>query len=220
MNQEIIKAVVKAQVEIKPPVKDQKMSARGGKEYRYASLDSIYEAVRETLAQNGLSLSHSVSCVGETYFLITTLRHISGESIDNHIPMFVGGSDPQSFGTALTYARRYAVCSLLALPTEDDIDGIISPQEVVQKPMKEKPNDDSSTLGSAYVNSAERQKKYTVSDAQLKYLEDLGSKNPITKNSIFSHHNISSFQELNSININKVMVDQMIEFLKVGAKTK
>lgn len=129
-NQEIIKAIVKTQLEITPPVKD-KINPRF--KTAYSSLDAIYSSVRLPLAVNGLTLSHSVDLIDNKYFLMTILRHSSGQEIINKIPMFIENLTSQGFASALTYARRYAICSLLGLPSDEDDDGEAT-QESIEKP--------------------------------------------------------------------------------------
>lgn len=125
-NQELIKALVKTQLEIKPPEKD-KVNPRF--KTGYSSLDAIYAATRVPMAKNGLTLSHSVENVDGKPVLVTTVYHISGESICNKIPLFIEQQTSQGFASGLTYSRRYAVCSLLGLPTDDDDDGELATQE-------------------------------------------------------------------------------------------
>lgn len=117
---ELTKALVKAQLEISAPIKD-KINPRF--KSGYSSLDAIYAAVRLPLAMNGLTLSHSVETVEGKVVLVTTIRHIGGESICNHLPMFIENQTSQGFASALTYSRRYATCSLLSLPSDEDDDG-------------------------------------------------------------------------------------------------
>lgn len=116
---EIIKALVKTQMEIKPPVKDKINRFKT----KYASIDAIYDACRIPLATNGLSLSHSVETTEGKHYLKTTLFHVSGEQINNVIPLFIDQLTSQGLGAALTYAKKNAVCCILGLPTEEDDDG-------------------------------------------------------------------------------------------------
>lgn len=117
---ELIVALVAAQLEMNPPKKDKTNPQFKSK---YCSLDSVYEACRLPLAKNGLSISHSVEVTENKYSLRTTLFHISGAEINTVMPILVDKPTSQGFASALTYARKYAVCSLLALPTEEDDDG-------------------------------------------------------------------------------------------------
>ncbi len=119
-NNALIAALVKTQLEMTPPKKD-KVNPRF--KSSYCSLDSIYEACRLPLAKNGLSLTHNVVTVDGKHNLSTTLLHVSGESLTASMPLFVDQMTSQGFASALTYARKYAVCSMLGLPTEEDDDG-------------------------------------------------------------------------------------------------
>ena len=117
---ELINALVKTQLEIKPPIKD-KINPRF--KSGYSSLDAIYDACRLPLARNGLTLAHSVGYHENKLTLKTTLYHVSGGMIENFIPLYVENQHSQGFASALTYSRRYAVTSLLGLPSDDDDDG-------------------------------------------------------------------------------------------------
>lgn len=95
--------------------------------FAYAPLDTILEKTRPALAANGLSISQGIA-VGEdgvTQRLRTSLLHSSGEWLAYDSPLFVGKADnaSQAYGSALTYARRYAVSALLCIATDDDDDG-------------------------------------------------------------------------------------------------
>lgn len=120
--QELLKALVKAQMEIQPPRKN---GMNKFTKSRYALLDDIYESCRVPLANNGLVLTHTVSIDKERDVLVTTLLHESGEKMENSIPLFSMKSEnaSQGFAGGLTYARRYAICCLLALPADEDDDG-------------------------------------------------------------------------------------------------
>lgn len=125
-NVDLLLALTKAQKEIRPPVKD-KLNPRF--KSRYASLDAIYDACRLPLANHGLTLSHSVEDTSGKFFLRTTLSHISGQTLENAFPLFIEQQNSQGLGSALTYGRRYAICSLLALPADEDDDGESSDKE-------------------------------------------------------------------------------------------
>lgn len=133
-NIELTKALVKAQLEIKQPKKEGKNPMFKS---NYVTLDAIYDAIRHPLANNGLSLWHSVELIDTKYTLLTILTHVSGESVQTLLPMFVEKVTSQGFGSSLTYAKRYAICSLLSLSSDDDDDGneaTIQQTSTVQKP--------------------------------------------------------------------------------------
>lgn len=115
-----LECLVQAQLKIKAPKKD-KINPRF--KTSYCSLDSIYEAIRIPLAEHGFTIRHTIVAEGEKYWLETFLHHSSGETLSNRMPIFVEALTSQGFASALTYSRRYALCSLLGLPTDDDDDG-------------------------------------------------------------------------------------------------
>lgn len=178
-NNELFKSLVKAQLEISPPGKDKKNPHFKSD---YCSLDSIYAACRIPLAQNGLSLSHTVEMMGERYFLKTILYHTSGENISNLTPMFIDKLTSQGYQSANTYARRSAITSLLGLPTEEDDDG----NEATNQ------------------QSLPAQKPVHLNPAQLKTIEELIGDDMSMMNNVLSHHKVdrlnkilaSDFQEL------------------------
>lgn len=88
---------------------------------KYADLGSIWDVVREPLAAHGLSVVQQPmpSERGELR-LRTTVMHVSGEWIASEIAMPLGKVDPQGYGSAITYARRYALAAMLGVTQEDD----------------------------------------------------------------------------------------------------
>lgn len=119
----LIAALVKAQKEFEIPTKS---GVNPQFKSKYAKLDDIYHACRTALANNGLVLTHSVQKEEESFFLVTTLYHVSGESIQNKFPMLIEKHSNQGIGSARTYACKYATASLLALPSDEDDDGNMS----------------------------------------------------------------------------------------------
>ena len=90
---------------------------------KYADLLAVWDACREALTSNGLSVSQ----IADTDFegkavLETILMHTSGEWIKGRLPLMPVKSDPQAQGSALTYARRYSLSSIIGLCTEEDDD--------------------------------------------------------------------------------------------------
>lgn len=117
-------ALAKAQADFPPIPRDRTVTVRTrtGGEYKfsYAPLDTIMEKIRPTLKANGLAFLQCLN--GE--FLTTTLLHSSGEWMESDpMPVKVVEPGSQAMGSAITYARRYALTALLGLVTEDDDDG-------------------------------------------------------------------------------------------------
>ena len=89
---------------------------------RYATLDAIWETIRKPLADNGLAVTQTLTDYGDT-MLETTLLHTSGEYIVSLIKIKPVKEDPQSFGSALTYNRRYSLSAILGIAADEDDDG-------------------------------------------------------------------------------------------------
>ena len=97
---------------------------------KYADLGSVLESCKSLLNDNGITIlqPHSTQAFtnseGVTLtkdFVETVLIHESGEFIKSSTPVVVAKqNDPQALGSAITYARRYGLQSLLSIPAEDD----------------------------------------------------------------------------------------------------
>ena len=116
-HKEIVPALSKLQAELKPAVFDSKNPHFGN---RYASFTSVMEAIRVLLAKNGFAVTQSVV---EGPALKTVLFHTSGEWFESYIPLYVARNDMQSLGSAITYAKRYAISAMLGVVTDEDDDG-------------------------------------------------------------------------------------------------
>jgi uncharacterized protein YukE len=88
---------------------------------KYADLSSVWEACREALTENGLSVLQSPGEVAEGRMAMTTqLMHASGEWIRGTLTIPLGKVDAQAYGSATTYARRYALAAFVGVSPEDD----------------------------------------------------------------------------------------------------
>lgn len=86
----------------------------------YADLNSVWEAVKWALSENGLSVAQGYG-VEPTPHIWTTLLHTSGQWIKGECPLVVGKpNDPQALGSATTYTRRYSLAAMLGVIQEDD----------------------------------------------------------------------------------------------------
>lgn len=118
---ELAVALSKAQSEMTSAIKE---SSNPFFKSKYADLHSVWEAGRGALSKNGLSVSQlsGYSAMGENsvFGLYTTLLHSSGQFMRSFFPIQPVKADPQSLGSATTYARRYALAAILGIVTEDD----------------------------------------------------------------------------------------------------
>lgn len=113
-------AFVKLQSAIKPAIKDATNPAFKSK---YADLGAVWEAVREPLSEHGFGVVQAPQFEGETMWLETTLLHVSGEKMTSRYPLRPVKQDPQGYGSAITYAKRYALSAMLGVVADDDDDG-------------------------------------------------------------------------------------------------
>ena len=116
---ELAGAMLKVQAEISPAIKDRENPFAKA---RYATLNSVVEASREALLKHGIWLVQYVVPVEVDHLgLVTRLVHAaSGEWQASLLVMPLAKADPQGYGSALTYARRYSLATLVGLVVEDD----------------------------------------------------------------------------------------------------
>lgn len=88
---------------------------------QYADLDAIMESVRPALAKYGLAFLQQIriSEEGQT-ILHSILSHASGQWIESRVRIIPSKNDSQTFGSTLTYQKRYAAVSLLGVTVSHD----------------------------------------------------------------------------------------------------
>ena len=103
---------------------------------KYADLESVWDACRDLLAGNGLSVMQFPGEYFEGSMSMTTiLAHSSGEWIGQEMSLPVAKPDPQGSGSALTYMRRYALAAVVGVVQADD-DGNAAVQSKSSSAMK------------------------------------------------------------------------------------
>lgn len=111
-------ALVKAQPMIDGAKKD---SLNPHFKSKYADLGSVWDAVSDALSANDLAVSQFPDETSQGMPALTTmLIHKSGQWIGATYPLISVKQDPQGFASALTYARRYGLSSVLGVVGEDD----------------------------------------------------------------------------------------------------
>lgn len=119
-------ALAKAQGEFPAINKDrtvQVKSDKGSYKFSYATLDEITDKTRPALLKNGLVCVQMLAHLGVRPVLVTRLLHESGEWLEGTAPLAADGKNPQQFGSAITYVRRYALSAMLGVTAEEDDDG-------------------------------------------------------------------------------------------------
>src|SRR5258708_6763934 len=125
-------ALAKAQIELVNPEKLLTATIRspfpreGDRSFRYASLSSGLDLVRKSLGRHEIATVQTTS-IDEGAGLIrltTTLAHSSGEWVSSDWPVcpVTETATPHRMGAALTYARRYALFTMVGIAGEDDLD--------------------------------------------------------------------------------------------------
>lgn len=90
---------------------------------KYATLTSVMNAVRKPLQKYGLSVVQTLTEGAKGMALETTLLHASGEWLSGTTPILLAKEDMQGLGSAITYAKRYAVSAILGVVSDEDDDG-------------------------------------------------------------------------------------------------
>jgi len=124
-------ALAKAQAELVNPEKSLTATIRnaapgqGERTFRYAPLSSGLDIVRKTLGQHEIATMQTTAIdqASGVVNLTTLLAHASGEWIASDWPVcpIAEMASPQRMGAALTYARRYALFTLVGIAGEDDL---------------------------------------------------------------------------------------------------
>lgn len=114
---ELAKALNKAQSEFKPA---KKSGYNPFHKSKYSDLSDIIEAIKKPLSNNGLSYSQFPIGNENMYGVETILMHVSGEWISQKLVLRTDKTGPQAAGSAISYARRYALQGILGIPCEDD----------------------------------------------------------------------------------------------------
>ncbi len=118
-------ALSRAQARIEGAIKGSDNEELGTK---YADLSAIWAACRKALTRNGLSVVQFPGAVSGNFMILTTmLMHSSGQWIRQALSIPLIRLDPQEYGAALTYARRYALAAIVGVcPRDDDDDAALA----------------------------------------------------------------------------------------------
>lgn len=114
-------ALAAAQAEIRPALKDANNPAFNSK---YADIGAVFEAARGPLAKYGLSVVQMPEHSDDALLHLTTrICHKSGQWIEGTMSIPVGKVNAHGYGSAITYARRYAYSAALGIVADEDDDG-------------------------------------------------------------------------------------------------
>jgi hypothetical protein len=147
--------------------------------FRYAPLSSGLDIIRKSLGKHEIAVVQTSSIDRENGLvrLTTVLAHSSGEWVSSEWPVcpITDATAPQRMGAALTYARRYALFTLVGIAGEDDLD---SPDlNSTPQPKPERPSKLNGHLSSEFVGRREKKGQSTsfVAPANKLSIADSGA---------------------------------------------
>lgn len=119
-------ALAKSRAAFKAIRRDKEVSVRtktgGTYKFAYAPLEVVIDAVTAALSEHGLSIQQTEGIGDEAGFMVTILRHSSGEWIKSYARIIFHNGNAQEYGSAVTYARRYGLQAMLGITADDDDD--------------------------------------------------------------------------------------------------
>lgn len=118
-NNKLIAALHKVQGKISGVKRD---STNPHFKNRYASLEAVIDTLRPALQENDLVVTQAPSRFTESgcIEIITTISHISGQSMQTRFDVPLSKKDAQGAGSAITYGCRYSLMALFLIPPTDD----------------------------------------------------------------------------------------------------
>lgn len=196
---ELSKAFAKTQKEMKQPLKDANNPFFKSK---YVPLENVVEAITESASKNGLSFTQFPSSDEAGNVTVGTLvMHESGEWIEyDPIKMKPVKNDPQSIGSAITYAKRYALSAIFGITSDQDDDGNEATQ-AKDKPAK-KSNDP--------VISVEQANKYLKEIASI--AKSKGKEDGSIAKWFLQHLNVANYKQIKQSQVEQA--DMLLEKLK------
>lgn len=127
-------AMVAVQKQIEDPTKNKRADAGTRGSYRYADLPTVLDVVRPALVANGFAVLQFPCELDDAPALTTLLIHSCGEWVETTAKIRPVDPRPQNVGSAITYARRYALLALCGIAADDDDDARAASQPKVQPP--------------------------------------------------------------------------------------
>lgn len=163
---------------------------------KYAPLCEVINTTRQGLSKYGLSIVQAPYTEGENIIVETFLLHTSGEWIKSPpLSLKMEKITAQGAGSAITYARRYALSALLNISSEEDVDGNTTVEiEIVDQP-------------------TELQEEL-ITEKQMKYIHVLAKEKGIDNTSL-KNYSRSLFSKESSKDLTKKEASSLIEALQI-----
>jgi hypothetical protein len=144
--------------------------------YTYADLPKIFEEINPLLQKHGLGFTQLINTKDGVNYLATVVFHVeSGEQIESNcmIPyvQLKGMNDFQSFGSGVTYFRRYCLSSILGLVTDKDTDASGEQEKPKKETLDNKRFTDAlKAINEGKITIEKLKEKFQLSEAQEKAL--------------------------------------------------
>lgn len=167
----------------------------------FSTLEDLIDATRHVLTSNGLAVTQYPDSDGIHQFLVTKLKHISGEEeVSRALIVLKDPSDIQKLGSAISYMKRYAYAAICGIATSDGDDDGSAPVSSYRPAQNDQP----------FVNPAQNGtevKPDTISMKQLGLLKGKikESGNPLKEQDICRKYNIGSLAQLPWRKMNEVL---------------
>jgi ERF superfamily len=150
--------------------------ATQGYGYSYADLPKIFDEINPLLQKHGLGFTQLINTKEGVNYLATVVFHVeSGEQIESNcmIPyvQLKGMNDFQSFGSGVTYFRRYCLSSMLGLVTDKDTDASGEQEKPKKETLDNKRFTDAlKAINEGKITIEKLKEKFQLSEAQEKAL--------------------------------------------------
>ena len=140
-------------------------SNKEGYGYKYAPLDSIIKTIKPLLKSNGIGYIHQITEIENSKVLQTKI--FSCDNIDDYLSSdltieditFKGMNKLQALGASITYLKRYQLCALLGIVSEEDTDGSSKVKQIVDNKSEtttiKQPKQDFVAIFSKYISSGQ-----------------------------------------------------------------
>ena len=222
---ELAQALSKAQGEFPSIPKGKKVDFvdKNGRKvfYRYADLADVIDAIKPAMTKHGLAHSQNIRICNNELVLVTEVMHSSGQWMSGAFPITLG-TKPQETGSAITYARRYALCSALGIQADEDNDGELAPENKPQtRSIQTTPNPTSGKpVNQTYDSYGNRNSTITnwsstLSNAQLQRLVSIRSTAKISEYELKEYLK-SKFDKLNEKELNPTEYNEVCNLIIKG----
>ena len=196
-------ALAKAQGELKPAKMNKNNPFFKSK---YADLESVWDSIRLSFSKNGLSITQTIHTdEGGHSALLTHLLHSSGQWITSAMPLHPEKLTPQGLGSAITYARRYALSAIAGVCSDEDDDGNLAETKPKEDKKSEPKQDNYKDMqhSSSLITEPQRKRLFAIANKH-------GWNESMIKEQIQDLYGITSTKDLNKHNYDDLI--SKIEF--------